>query len=185
MAKMTARDKELLLAMSIEIDETGKNKYTQQELADYFKISKGMVNRYVKEKVNISKQIISDEIELKTKLHNLEVTKSKLLSKQEQMEVNKQVDDKIKHLILFQTSSLKNQEMANESLYSLERTIKSIENEQERDAISMKSISILKEHANITKTNKETVLGKDPDMIINNSNNQQTNIKSLDDFYDN
>ena len=184
MAKMTKKDIELLLAMSIEVNNSdGKNKYTQQELADYFKISKGMVNRYIKEKVNISKQIISDEVELKAKLHNLEVDKSKLLSKQEQIEVNKQVDDKIKHLILFQNSSLKNQEMANESLNSLERTINSIENEQERDAISMKSISILKEHANITKTNKETVLGKDPDTIINNSNAQQTNNLTLDDFY--
>lgn len=165
MAKLTQKDKELLCAMSIEI-ENNKNKYTQQELADYFGISKGMVNRYIKEKVNKSKQIIDKEVRLKQELAEIENEKVNTLSKQEIIEVNKQVEDRTKHLIYFQNSALKNQEKANKALEYTDKM-------QEIEA-----------HSRITKNNKETILGKDPDTIINNTNAQQNNVKTLDDFYE-
>lgn len=61
----------------------------------------------------------------------------------------------IKHRHLFQTSALRNQQKANEILEMTE---------------DMKDIE---SHARITKTNKETVLGKDPETVINNANVQE------------
>lgn len=64
----------------------------------------------------------------------------------------------IKHRHLFQTSALRNQQKANEILEMTE---------------DMKDIE---SHARITKTNKETVLGKDPETVINNANVQENNM---------
>ena len=44
---------------------------------------------------------------------------------------------------------------------------------------------IIDYHAITTQKNKDTTLGKDPETVINNTNAVQTNIKSLDDFYEN
>jgi hypothetical protein len=75
------------------------------------------------------------------------------------------VDERTKHLLLFQNSALKNQQKANE-LLDLTDDMKDIES-----------------HARITKTNKETVLGKDPETVINNANVQQeVNNKMIVEF---
>jgi DNA-binding XRE family transcriptional regulator len=68
-----------------------------------------------------------------------------------------EVKDKTHYLQLFQNSALKNQQKAND-LLELTDDMKDIES-----------------HARITKTNKETVLGKDPETVINNANVQQIN----------
>lgn len=96
MAKITDKQREALIAMSLEVNEDGKPKYKQQELADKFGISKGMVSRYVSAKKEISKQIIDDEVRIIGELLELENEKSKHLSKQEQIEVNKQVSDRVR-----------------------------------------------------------------------------------------
>lgn len=98
MAKLSIKQKEELCLMALEVDNNGKKKYTQQYLADKFKISKGMVNRYIKEKVNKSKQIIDSEVRVLGELEKIEIEKSELFSKQEQMEVNKQVRDRLEML---------------------------------------------------------------------------------------
>jgi len=97
-AKLTDRDKEALVLEALEVNEDGKKKFTQQQLADKYEISKGMVNRYVQEKNSKSKQIIDDEVRILGELEILKNEKSKHLSKQEQIEVNKQVQDKFNHL---------------------------------------------------------------------------------------
>lgn len=95
MAKLTERQKEELQLLSIELNENGKKKYTQQQLADKFNISKGMVNRYIKEKVNKVNKIVNDEVRIIGEYENLQEEKSKLLTKSEQIEVNKQVKSKL------------------------------------------------------------------------------------------
>jgi len=96
MAKITDKQKEALIAMSLEVNDNGKPKYKQQELADKFGISKGMVSRYVSAKKEKSKQIIDDEVRIIGELLEIENEKSKHLSKQEQIEVNKQVSDRVR-----------------------------------------------------------------------------------------
>jgi len=95
-AKITDKQREALVAMSLEVNDNGKPKYKQQELADKFGISKGLVSRYVREKKEKSKQIIDDEVRIIGELLEIEDKKSKHLSKQEQIEVNKQVSDRVR-----------------------------------------------------------------------------------------
>ncbi len=95
MAKLSDRQKEELQLLSIELDDDGKKKYTQQNLADKFGISKGMVNRYIKEKVNKVNKIISDEVRVIGEFENIQKEKSKHLTKSEQIEVNKQIKSKL------------------------------------------------------------------------------------------
>jgi len=95
LAKLTDRQKEELQLLSIELDDNGKRKYTQQELADKFGISKGMVNRYIKEKVNKVNKIVNKEVELIGDFEKLQEEKSKHLTKSEQIEVNKQIQSKL------------------------------------------------------------------------------------------
>jgi len=95
MAKLTDTQKEELKLLSIEVDENNKKKYTQQQLADKFGISKGMVNRYIQPKVNKVNKIIDDEVSIHRDYKKLQEEKSKHLTKSEQIEVNKQVESKL------------------------------------------------------------------------------------------
>ena len=69
------------------------------------------------------------------------------------------VDQATKHLIYFQNSALRNQKLANAALESAER------------------LCDIEAHARITAKNKETVLGRMPETIIQNTNAQQTKIQ--------
>ena len=95
MAKITDRQKEELQLLSLELNDEGKRKYTQQVLANKFGISKGMVNRYIKEKVNKVNKIIDDEVRVVGEFENIQKEKSKHLTKSEQIEVNKQIKSKL------------------------------------------------------------------------------------------
>ena len=88
MAKLSERDKEALKADHIS------GEFTQQDLADKYGISKGMVNRYVKP--SKSKHIIDEEVRIRGELYNIELEKSKHLSKQEIIEVNKIVNERVR-----------------------------------------------------------------------------------------
>jgi len=151
---------------SLEADyHTGE--YSKNELALKYGISHTAVNKRLKGVEPKNKDKVSALISIKTDLFRQ--------SFKNRNAVETIVEEKTKHLLYFQNASLKNQELANNALYALEKTLNSIDNEQERDAIAMKSITILKEHANITKINKEAVLGKEPETVINNTNQQTIN----------
>lgn len=131
----------------------------------------GMSLSQIKDKTNIARNTISqrakreqwehsknsDYIEAKIKV---ETQKGTILEQSGTVALNIADDialDKAKSITLFQNSALKNQKKANE-LLELTDDMKDIES-----------------HARITKTNKETVLGKEIDTIINNTNAQQNN----------
>lgn len=131
----------------------------------------GMSLSQIKDKTNIARNTISqrakreqwehsknsDYIEAKIKV---ETQKGTILEQSGTVALNIADDialDKAKSITLFQNSALKNQKKANE-LLELTDDMKDIES-----------------HARITKTNKETVLGKEIDTIINNTNAQQLN----------
>ena len=103
----------------------------------------------------------------KEKVNTVSAIQSEVLQESEYLSeyFDKEVNKRTQHLLLFQNSALRNQQKANEILDITD------------------DIKDLEAHARLTKTNKETVLGKDPDMIINNTNALQNNNLALDDFY--
>lgn len=128
----------------------------------------GMTLSQIKDKTNIARNTISQRakreqwehsknseyIEAKTKV---ECQKGTILEQSGSVALNIADDiafNKAKALTLFQNSALKNQAKANE-LLELTEDMKDIES-----------------HSRLTKTNKETVLGKDPETVINNANVQ-------------
>ena len=95
----------------------------------------------------------------KDKVNTLSTIQADLMlqSEQEVNAVSTEVNKRVQHLNYFQDSALTNQRKANILL-------------EESDKMSE-----IKDHATITKTNKETVLGKEPETVINNANVQTTN----------
>lgn len=186
MAKITNKQKEALCSDAIEVNKDGKKKYTQQNLAEKYGISKGMINRYVKQKVNISKQIVERESLLIGELYKIEEDKSKFLSKQEVIEVNKQVSDRVKSLQYYQSSARENQELSNDVLIALKNKKNKLTKQEDKDNLALECLPVLRDHANITKINKEVDLGKDPDTVLNlqNNNVQETKILTMNDLYD-
>lgn len=96
----------------------------------------------------------------KDKVNTVSAIKSEILKESEYLvnAFDKEVNTRTQHLLLFQGSALKNQQKANEIL-EITNDIKDLES-----------------HARITKLNKETVLGKDPETVINNTNAVQNNL---------
>jgi len=123
MAKLTKQQKEDLIQDALELNEKGKSKYTQQQLADKYKISKGMINRYVKEKVNKSKQLIPDEIECRVNLKKIENEKSKHFSKHEQEKVNNYIDNTVRNILYIDKCINENQELADTLQQQLKNNI--------------------------------------------------------------
>ena len=151
MARLTKEQWENLIA------DFHTGQFSKNELAEKYEISHTAVNKKLKNIEPKHKQKVSTLIAIKTELSQE--------SFKEVSAVETIVEEKTKHIIYFQNSALRNQDMANKLLDSASK------------------IQDIESHARITKTNKETVLGKDPDTVINNQNNQQNNIKTLEDFY--
>lgn len=70
-------------------------------------------------------------------------------------------DEKTKHLIYFQNAALRNQKIADEMLEMSDK------------------IADVEAHSRITARNKETIFGKEPQTIINNTNAQQTEVTEI------
>lgn len=120
---------------------------SQNWLATQYEVSPATINK-------LCKGLIP---KYKDKVNTVSAIKSEILQESEYLvnTFDKEVNARTQHLLLFQNSALKNQNKANE-LLELTDDMKDIES-----------------HARITKTNKETVLGKEIDTIINNTNNGQ------------
>ena len=129
----------------------------------------GMTLSQIKDKTNIARNTISQRAKREQWEHSknseyieakikVESQKGTILEQSGSVALNIADDiafNKAKALTLFQDSALRNQKKANDIL-DLTDDMKDIES-----------------HARITKTNKETVLGKDPETVINNANVQQ------------
>ena len=70
-------------------------------------------------------------------------------------------DEKTKHLLYFQNAALRNQKIADEMLEMSDK------------------IADVEAHSRITARNKETIFGKEPQTIINNTNAQQTEVTEI------
>ncbi len=131
----------------------------------------GMSLSQIKDKTNIARNTISQRAKKEQWEHSknseyieakikVETQKGTILERSGTVALNIADDiaiDKAKHLLFFQNSAIKGQQKANEMLDFVD---------------DMKDLLA---YANLTKTNKETVLGKDPETVINNANVQQSN----------
>ena len=129
----------------------------------------GMTLSQIKDKTNIARNTISQRAKREQWEHSknseyieakikVESQKGTILEQSGSVALNIADDiafNKAKALTLFQDSALRNQKKANDML-DLTDDMKDVES-----------------HARITKTNKETVLGKDPETVINNANVQE------------
>ena len=99
------------------------------------------------------KRLLSQVVEVAT-------TKETILETPVSIEVhNELVNEKTRHLLYFQNAALRNQKKADEMLEMSDR------------------IADVEAHSRITARNKETVLGRMPETIIQNTNAQQTKIQ--------
>lgn len=128
------------------IDEFHLGK-SQNQLALEYEVSPATINKLCKGVTPKYK----DKVNIASAIKSEVLQESKFLSECFDKEVNRRTQ----HLLLFQDSALRNQKKANDML-DLTDDMKDIES-----------------HARITKTNKETVLGKDPETVINNANVQE------------
>ena len=101
------------------------------------------------------KQLIAQAVEVRT-------AKETILNTAVSIEVhNELVDEATRHLAYFKNAALRNQKKADEMLEMSD------------------TISDIEAHSRITARNKETVLGKEPQTVINNTNAQQNQITGL------
>ena len=128
--------------------------YSKNELAKKYNTSHTTVNK-------ITKDI---EPKHKDKVSTISAMKAELFQEsfKEVSAVETAIEKRTKHLIYFQNSALENQRIANELL---------------RDADKLQDVE---SHSRITSKNKDTVLGKEPDININNTNAQQNNFTPED-----
>ena len=119
---------------------------SQNWLANEYEVSPATINKICKGITPKYKEKVNIVSSIKSEI----LQESKFLSEC----FDKEVNTRTQYLLLFQNSALKNQAKANE-LLELTEDMKDIES-----------------HSRLTKTNKETVLGKDPETVINNANVQ-------------
>ncbi len=142
MAKLTKQEKENLIQDALELNELGKPVYKQRDLADKYDISVGMVNRYIKEKVNKSKQIIPDEIEARVNLQKIENEKSKNFTLHEQEKVNNYIQNTVRSILHIDRCISDNQELTDKLQQQLKLNIDA-EIEALEDGTALSHIDIM------------------------------------------
>ena len=124
--------------------------YSQHKLAQRHKVSSKTINTIVKGLEPKHNDKVNTLVSVKTELYQE--------SKQEVNAVEDIVNKRVEHLLFFQDSALKNQRLANKVV------------DENKD-----NINTIESHSRITQRNKETVLGKDKTIELNNTNANQNN----------
>ena len=127
--------------------------YTARQLGDKYKVSHVTIVKITKGLVPKNKEKVTALIAIKSELAEQNY--------QEVTSVNEVVDEATKHLIFFKNAALRNQKKADEMLEMSD------------------TISDIEAHSRITARNKETVLGKEPQTVINNTNAQQNEVTEI------
>ena len=130
----------------------GKSQY---QLAKDFNVSPATINKMCK---GIPPRL-KDKVNEQVKVHRA----LGLESESQVKAFDKEVNDRIRHLALFNHSALENQRKANLAIDKIDDK-----------KIDEKNLHSLEAHSRITQRNKETVLGKDKTVEISNTNAQQT-----------
>ena len=103
-------------------------------------------------------QIIAD---YKAGVSQNQLAKNYKLSQIEVNSIERIVDERTRHLLYFQNAALRNQKIADEMLEMSDK------------------IADVEAHSRITARNKETIFGKEPQTIINNTNAQQNEVTEI------
>ena len=148
MARLTSEQKEIILA------DWHTGQYSQRKLAERHKVSSRTVNILVKVLIPKHKDKVNASVAINTALA--------FESKHEVNAVNREIDERTRHMILFQNSAIRNQLKADEMMEDAE------------------NINELNQHSQITQRNKETVLGKDKTVELNNTNAVQNNSLAIE-----
>lgn len=143
MARLTDDQRELILA------DFHTGQYTNRELGEKYNTSHVTIGKIVKGLEPKHKDKVTTISAMTAELHQE--------SYQEVTAVTKEIDKRTKHILLFETSALKNQKKANDLLDGMDK------------------IHEIEAHARTTQKNKETVLGKDKMVELSNTNSQQNN----------
>ena len=151
MARLTDEQRELILA------DFHTGQYSQRQLATLHKVSSRTINILVRDIEPKHKDKVNTSIAIKTALAEE--------SKHEVNAVNREIEERTKHILLFQNSASRNQVVANKVLTVIE----------DKDKVDEKDLYSLDAHSRITQRNKETVLGKDKTVELNKTNAQQNN----------
>jgi len=127
---------------------------SQNKLAKDFGVSPATINKHCKDVPQENVELVNTQTLINTELAGK--------TECEVNAIHKVVDERTKHLIYFQNSALRNQELANNVL----------EDGSKKKGEDSLSIVTIEAHARTTARNKETVLGKQPDTAIQINNNQ-------------
>nr|DAV17561.1 MAG TPA: L20 Mitochondrial ribosomal protein subunit L20 [Caudoviricetes sp.] len=127
--------------------------YTARQLGDKYGVSHVTIIKITKGLTPKNKEKVTTLIAIKSELAEQNY--------QEVTSVNEVVDEATKHLIFFKNAALRNQKKADEMLEMCDR------------------ITDVEAHSRITARNKETIFGKEPQTIINNTNAQQNQITEI------
>jgi len=151
-ARLTSEQRELILA------DFHTGVYTLRELGF----------RYNTSHVTIGKIVKGLEPKHEDKVNTISTMTAELHQEnyQEVNAVNKAIENKTKHILLFENSALENQRKANLAIKALKD-----------DKIDENCLYPLEVHSRITQRNKETVLGKDKTIETTNINAQSTKIE--------
>lgn len=131
---------------------------SQNQLALEYEVSPATINKLCKGLIPKYKEKVNITSSIKSEI----LQESKFLNECFDKEVNKRTQ----HLLFFQDTAIKNQQKANIILETVDK------------------MNEIESHARLTKINKETVLGKDPETIINNANIQDNSQKVLKVVYE-
>ena len=162
MARLKENDKKRLIA------DISTGQWSVRELAKKYGVSNATVQKYKAEMDEESEQVVNAGIAYKMGLALI----------QEPEKVNaivNAVDERTKHLMFFNNSALKNQNIYNKGLEAIEDEIKNADDKDAAKSIAIANMAYLESHSRSTQRNKETVLGKEPSTTINNTNAQQNN----------
>ena len=127
--------------------------YTARQLGDKYGVSHVTIIKITKGLTPKNKEKVTTLIAIKSELAEQNY--------QEVTSVNEVVDEATKHLIFFKNAALRNQKKADEMLEMCDR------------------IADVEAHSRITARNKETIFGKEPQTIINNTNAQQNEVTEI------
>jgi len=136
--------------------------YSIRKLADRHDVSVGFVAKHTKHLDNDVAEVVNAGVAYNKALSEFSEHNEHLVNATKEV-----VDERTKHLMFFNKSALKNQQIANNRLKEKEHDIE---------------LSELEAHSRITARNKETLLGKSPETAIqinNTSNSSDYSVEVL------
>lgn len=124
------------------------------------------------------KQLINREVAVKSELSDIKKQKETLKETEEKVH-NALVDERTKHIELFQKSALKNQSLTNLALNAISDNITTEKDPANRAIKAAMMLPALEQHGKITERNKNIVLGKDAETNVTVNTAVQASVQQI------